>query len=42
MLYAQGTHHQGKHLSFSAKELAPLYAELVGKEVTLLDIYNFR
>lgn len=28
--------------AFSAEELAPLYAQLVGKEVTLLDIYKLR
>jgi len=28
--------------AFSAEELAPLYAELVGKEITLLDIYKLR
>lgn len=28
--------------AFSVDELAPLYAELVGKEVTLLDIYKLR
>ncbi len=28
--------------AFSVEELAPLYAQLVGKEVTLLDIYNLR
>ena len=28
--------------AFSAEELAPLYAGLVGKEVTLLDIYKLR
>ncbi|MFZ4540089.1 ShlB/FhaC/HecB family hemolysin secretion/activation protein [Propionivibrio sp.] len=28
--------------AFSSDELAPLYAELVGKEVTLLDIYKVR
>lgn len=27
---------------FSAEELAPLYSQLVGKEVTLLDIYRLR
>ncbi|MDO8812832.1 MAG: hypothetical protein Q7J38_12500 [Gallionella sp.] len=28
------------YTSFSVEELAPLYTELIGKEVTLLDIYN--
>jgi hemolysin activation/secretion protein len=28
--------------AFTAEELAPLYAQLIGKEVTLLDIYKLR
>lgn len=28
--------------AFSTGELAPLYAELVGKQITLLDIYKLR